>query len=371
MINTNRNSKSEIANRLPKLIINDKSQQGALVALLKFHGLIPFFFEYYEFSNHENELKELLRKHYLQITAENLKIQAIQDELEKYFVTNGIDFLFLKGLNLSLLLYGKTNIRPLLDIDILIRPHDHVKIYTYLIQNGASEKRFLQNKFLQQFTPHEVPLFYKNVFIELHTRMFTSNNMHNQQMFNPWDNLKSISTGTKEITFLTESFYLLYLCIHAHRHLTSGKLKMLWYVDIAVFLSGSLNQSKQYTDLDMLATSCGQFPALASTFYLINKYILPDRHLEKYHIENKNLEEKFTFLICNMNLHVGNNYYRTIFRELTFLNKIRYAAGILVPNINYMKEKFSTKNYFYIFFLYLANPFRIFFKAIKNNFKLF
>ena len=98
----------------------------------------------------------------------NLKHLHELDELSILFETNGISFIFLKGSHLAFHVYPSPSLRPMGDIDIMVKEEDILKVLGLLVEAGYSSDYFtIEN--LKKYNRHLPPFTKKGKkSIELH-----------------------------------------------------------------------------------------------------------------------------------------------------------------------------------------------------------
>ena len=121
-----------------------------LVLLTSQNGLIPLLYK----KLSSNELNYLLpqkiintiNQKYLASVKHLLSLEAGLIKIHSAFLSKSIDFIVLKGLTLSHDLYEEPSLRPMFDLDVLVKEKDIEKALLLLLELGfKSEKGIKEN----------------------------------------------------------------------------------------------------------------------------------------------------------------------------------------------------------------------------------
>jgi hypothetical protein len=145
----------------------------------RIHGLIPLLHKHISGygltdslpSEASQQLAGLLKRQAMH----NLSLVAVYREIIPLIKEQKIDFIFFKGLHLAEKLYGNPVLRPMIDIDILVKSGDLHRISALFEGLGASRLIELQTAFINRFLQHAPPFIYKDVLIEIHTSLTAIN----------------------------------------------------------------------------------------------------------------------------------------------------------------------------------------------------
>ena len=166
-------------------------------------------------------------------------------ELTPKFQQADIPFLVLKGLALAHLLYPSPDLRPMKDMDFLVRPEDCDSVTRLMIENGFVQK--IDNF----FHPSELhlPTFSKemdgfSISIEIHHRLLP---IKNGEFWGYLEKIKlpyqkfSLSNDVIVETISKEEF-LYHLCKHTFfSYHNLEPMKMIWVADICNFSEKFMN----------------------------------------------------------------------------------------------------------------------------------
>ena len=155
---------------------------------------------------------------------------AIIDQLAE----DDIDVVLLKGVALAQLVYGNLALRPMVDIDVLIRREHAEAALKSVGQLGYERMRPELSPGLEAGFENEILLHHRDRpahYLELHWGLFDSN-FHHRQVSEEflWSHTESVSLLGRTVSVLTPEVQLLHLCGHLvlHHHAEG----LLWWQDI-------------------------------------------------------------------------------------------------------------------------------------------
>ncbi|HJM43191.1 MAG TPA: nucleotidyltransferase family protein [Nitrospinota bacterium] len=140
----------------------------------------------------------------------------------------GVPVILLKGIVLVETLYEDPGLRPLSDVDIMVRPEDVQKTRTVLIEMGFEP--------WENFGDH---LERGPLVIELHVSFSDTDRIdrrrHTAQLEIEaiWERARPDPTGAPHVFQLALEDHLLYLCRHLLKHSYDS---LIWFTDVAAFV---------------------------------------------------------------------------------------------------------------------------------------
>lgn len=180
-----------------------------------------------------------------QITALAMKHSAHVLQLTHLFNAHQIPFIVLKGVSLSLQLYGDPARRFSKDIDILVREADVDAAHQALLGNGFHRTypgETLPDTVLHHYRQFKKDCTYRHerdgTLLELHWRFDNNPHFLPLQHFNPFDHIEHISLSGVPVPVLTAEHNTLYLIMHAAH---SSWARLSWLTDIATLLQKPLD----------------------------------------------------------------------------------------------------------------------------------
>ena len=181
---------------------------------------------------------ETLRRHALTDHAV-CQIQAVEiGAISQAFAAAGIDVLVLKGLPLSLGLYGNPAIRGIGDVDLLIDPAqlrhgDRLLTELGYLRQGAAILDSGQTACLRRVKDIAYRHHVTGQSIELHQRLTENPYLLPCDVPTLWRDRESVMLGGAAIATLPRRSLALYLCIHGSMHCWE---RLRWLVDLAELL---------------------------------------------------------------------------------------------------------------------------------------
>lgn len=217
------------ATRFEQLLINDweeiilrsaKYRVGPLLySRLKTDGYIPA------------EVMRRLKRIYLANAMKNVKLYNELSKLLTMLQDDGISVIVLKGAAIAEAVYQNIALRPMSDIDLLVKGKDVWGVDGALLQLGYKSPTCLFSKWYAQWIQHIV--YNKRMFrIDVHpNRIFEMPNL------DLWINASPVEIASADALILGPEDFLLHLCTHLDRHLHSdGISSLIWWHDIAELL---------------------------------------------------------------------------------------------------------------------------------------
>ncbi len=271
-------------------------------------------------------LKEL-KKDYINTAATNLLLldelgkvlSALKDEL--------VPVIVLKGGALLDTIYKDIGLRPLTDIDLLIKEEDFPRAQNVLRGMGYRN------------TPSYPEDFIKGeVIVDLHwdliniTRVRSRKMAHSVELDEIWENSRPTKVANIEARVLSPEDMVMELSLHLTLH--HGLSRMVWFMDIALLVSfysdeidwdRLVKKSKKYRLMRLLYyTFCYlrellgvELPEEVITELTPSRWGLGERRLLESIINNEPLE--------------GRKFLLTLYMMESFRDKVRFLSEIILP----------------------------------------
>lgn len=197
-----------------------------------------------------DDVVQTLRDEYLRISVENLKIYRELDIVLRCLGRQGIPVMLLKGVHLARFLYPQQAARPMVDIDILVRPSDLDVATDVLLKAGEFERsESVLSPETRALDRHETLISRSRIAVEIHRSVVAAHSDATMATKAVWERAGLASLDGVETWVMTLEDLLLHVCSHAaHQH--AFCLGMIFLCDIAVILE----HSGGMLDWDELAT---------------------------------------------------------------------------------------------------------------------
>ena len=180
------------------------------------NNLLPLLF--FKLKSHKlsvpSPMEATLRNAYLRFAGSDLTRRRQLLEVIRIFNDNGIDHVLLKGSHLAEKVYSNSALRPMCDMDVLIKKHEFEKAYDALRGNGyVSSNLELHDFDLYSPNGHYPPLVKAGCLpIELHWNINKRFNVENIDGI--WARAESVAVGGLKTKVLSPEDLLLHLAVH-------------------------------------------------------------------------------------------------------------------------------------------------------------
>lgn len=174
-----------------------------------------------------HEAIKSLEKMYYNNLARNM---ILYDELKKIlmaFKKADIDSIVLKGAFLAKEIYKNIGLRPMSDIDLLIREEDYQKAKNELTKLMYSTDVFLTKYYEELHTVLSNELLFKHkdkkVYIDLHWDILPPESCYKIDIVRLWNNTKPTKIADVETLTLAPEDLLQHLCLHLDNHINYSR----------------------------------------------------------------------------------------------------------------------------------------------------
>ena len=129
------------------------------------------------------------------------------------------------------LIYQDIALRPMSDIDLLIKSEDRFLIDKLMLRSGYRNSSLFSKRHLQwENTIHCITYDSEIVNIECHLSIDELPNL------NSWVDASSATIASTNVSMLSTEKFLLHLCVHTYKHLYVELPRLIWWYDIAEVL---------------------------------------------------------------------------------------------------------------------------------------
>ncbi|MBI5217556.1 MAG: nucleotidyltransferase family protein [Bacteroidia bacterium] len=336
------------------------------------HGVAPLIYKYLNGMGAKTlipqPIYEKLRNSYFHTFSKNTRLFDDFNNILKGMEFEGIDSILLKGVVLAEFIYGDIGLRPMDDIDFLVKKNDLDAVQQILLDNGYISSQVIKSKFVNKYAKtHHLPQFIKgNHIIEVHWHIHNENNNYNVEINDLWRRAIPVQIGNRRVLILEAEDMLLNLCLHIDSHFPVGDIRFNGFCDIAEYIR------KKKINWDAFLLICKKYKAfdnISKYLTLIHKYFevnIPDIFIISEN-EPGDLEKRFILILQNKNhkpIEINSNI--DSFTEVNgFKNKIRYLAGDIFPSRKFMMKRYKIKNKNKILLYYPLRFFSGIYKLIR------
>ncbi|MBN2550045.1 MAG: nucleotidyltransferase family protein [Anaerolineales bacterium] len=209
-------------------------------------------------------LRESLRQHCLHTTRRNLLLQHEISTVLPQLEAAGIPAIILKGLHLAELVYQDISLRPMVDVDLLVKEQHLEAAGQIMTQAGFTP--YLPLQFEHPQSHHHLPPFCKPgiAVIEIHWGILPPAMGLNIDLTGLWQRARPVSIAGISTLTLSPEDLLLHLCVHFHQHNFKLGLKHLYDIAAALkFYRGTL-------DWDQIILRAQQWGASKQVFLVLH-----------------------------------------------------------------------------------------------------
>jgi len=184
------------------------------------------------------DVKNRLRAAYRNLATRNTSLFFDAAKVIKSLAENQLPVIALKGLALAKNIYGDIALRPMSDIDLLLKEEDLVKAGRILLTLGYKQDFPAWESMLKTY--HHLPFFTNKsgTIIELHWNIVTPDSFVKVDLDGLWARACLIKVDNIEVRAFSAEDLFLHLCIHACFHLQTG-IDLIPFCDLAGLLKTS------------------------------------------------------------------------------------------------------------------------------------
>jgi hypothetical protein len=275
----------------------------------------------------------------------------------------GISVIALKGIFLAEVIYKEIGLRPMSDIDILVKKEDTEESIKTLLDTGYAFHEIVKTKYISKFyhNKHLPPLVSGNISIELHIEAQAEVSGYNVNINDYWKNAISSGQSDTRSLALSPNDLLQYLCLHLDNHFYSGKIQLYLFCDIAEVLKYYRNDF----NWEMFYKSCDEYNCTKNVYrhlILAHKYFdapLPEDLLNQINFYSDQQTEKlFIYYLKGEKKKISDEILHSTVSNLKKVKgtrkKILYLIHDIFPSGAFIKKRYKVKNRFLIFVYYLV-----------------
>lgn len=192
------------------------------------HGVTPLLYHrltrFHAGASIPSEVILELRRSYLQNAGRNMRLYHELGKVLERLRQDGIPVIALKGAHLAEVVYGNIALRPMNDVDLLVRMEDLERVEKNLLAMG-----YLPAACSRQIASDNYDFVYslpnKGLTLEIHWNFLPSTLPFDIDMDGQWKRSRTAILGRVEVSVLCPEDLLLLLCLHASKHLFDIGLK--------------------------------------------------------------------------------------------------------------------------------------------------
>ena len=200
----------------------------AVAVLAEQHGVAPLL--HYRLRQlgmaPPSAVAETLKQAYQESVVRNMRLYQQLCKLLRLLREKNIAVIVLKGAYLAEAVYDDIGLRPMGDVDLLVKKDDLLRVEQELLALGSIPKEY--NRVLAQDNHHFVyELPRTNLRVEIHWTVFLPNNSFQINLDGLWNRAQPVTLVQTSTLALSPEDLLLHLCLHTAKHAHQMRVRML------------------------------------------------------------------------------------------------------------------------------------------------
>ncbi len=212
-----------------------ESTWDEVVRLAAYHGVAPLLFRRVQPLATEVPLPDrivaALRGLYLDSMVRNMRLYSRLHDLLSALRSDGVEVLILKGAHLAQAVYGDIALRPMADVDILVRKEDLWRAEQRLLGMGYAPSE--ENGKYERTDLHFAYSLPEEGWVELHWDIVKPHWPFRMDVGDVWQRAHTAAVAGVDVWVLSPEDLLLYLCLHTGFHHTFDYFGLKPICDIA------------------------------------------------------------------------------------------------------------------------------------------
>jgi len=326
-------------------------------------GVAPIIYKSLKSLRFTKEVTSAFKEAYNIVYKRNSKLYKELNKILKAFEKENIDVVLLKGIYLAKYVHRDIGLRPMCDIDILVKEKDLPRIIKILnkknYKNSLRDKKELHINFFNSK---------KKTHIEAH---YNIAKLTEKFYINPKDFFEKIEDSNKNL--LNPEFFLLFMLLHISKHIRQdGQILLKWLIDILFFFK---EEKVDFIKFNKLVQKYN----LEKQIYLVWKIYKKEiddnfktsKIIEPPYLDKKVIDDIVYKYSSFKGLDEKNKYFVEFVILKNNLKRTKMIFEYLFPPFKDLSKNFKIekKNPF-IYLLYLINPIRILITFLLIIFKI-
>lgn len=373
---------SPLEERIKAFLDNGEIDWKGLLEDATYHGIAPIIYQNLKEANLKSipdYFLENLKAIYYGNVRRNTRYFAELERVLKLLKETGVEPIVLKGGAMAEEVYKNIALRPLEDIDLLVKKFDLPAAKAVFERWGyASQKKIFQSKAHKEFEEEirkpfekfETELHFikgeREYFFDVHWNLLIICDSKIKEaiqldMERIWKRKKLYSFGTSPAYLMSPEDLLIYVCLHLReRHLEKARSRLIWWYDIYKIIKTYENGF----DWNYFLASVREYEACESIYPLIltlKEWFNPplpqdllkeaQSYLEIFPLEK--IVPKSTEQLKFIGKHQEKDYLLEVLNVKGLRKKVKLLLSEIFPKKEYMILKYQIKNQILLPFYYL------------------
>jgi len=200
------------------------------------HGITPLLYQRLKAlspsANIPDSIVQKLQEIYLHNAARNMRLYHELSTVLKILQNEDIPVIVLKGAALAETVYQNIALRPMGDVDLLVKKEDLHRAETTLLNLGyVIPEIYLEKKDWYWKEHHHLTPYLKNITIEVHWNIAPPSHQFQIDINGMWDRARLTKIANIEALVLSHEDLILHLCLHNMVHIDAMCLRPhVWYI---------------------------------------------------------------------------------------------------------------------------------------------
>jgi hypothetical protein len=340
------------------------------------HDVAPLL--YYQLNNNFSDvdipkkIRLALKTMYLYSVQQNSQLYNDLFRVLEALKDDGIPVIALKGVHLAKAVYGNTALRPMCDIDIMIKKKDLEHVEDRLLMLGYGPTKGRQSIEERCAYHHHLDQFNKpgNVPIEVHWNIAPVNAFFRIDLNGIWERAEKTQFSGRDVWLLSIEDLLLHLCLHvSYNHQFSIDFKHIYDIyELIHQCRHKMNWEQLIRTAHVWRMHDFIYTTLSVTSRIMMAAEVPSSVLkalkpEKFDEQITRVVEEFMMSEDHLDIPIG---YKESMRKKELKGKLYVLFGSIFPPLNRLREMYSAdKTSNLIYFYYLIRPFDLFFRKFQ------
>ncbi|MFX1552333.1 MAG: nucleotidyltransferase family protein [Promethearchaeota archaeon] len=290
------------------------------------------------------------------------------------FSESKIDVVLLKGAQLAYTDYPHFSLRPMEDIDLLVKGSNKLRIIKLMLEMGFNlyhTGKTCDKFFFKGISRREKENTHKPIFVEVHSNLqvpIRLNKSFSVDMDEFWNGSKMEHFDGFSFLKLVPTYNLIYLCAHLCEHYFS---RLIWSYDIALLI----HRHREEIDWEGLGDLCRRMRARSPVYHSLSlsqelfQTSIPERVL-------KNLSptwwrRKIGHFLIRGNLlcpeqSLVSRFKQFLIKVLSIDSWLEAIHWFFIPDREWIKQQYSVKLPREIYSYYLFHPILYLINAIRS-----
>ena len=303
--------------------------------------------------------------------------QEVLKRILMRFNDSRVELVLLKGAQLGHIDYPHFSLRPMGDIDLLVKESDQLRIIKLMLEMGFSlyeTSQTCDKFFIRQISKRRKKKTHKPIFIEVHSNLqvhIRLNKSFSVDMDEFWNSIQEKATAGFPFLQLCPTYNLIYLCSHLGEHHFS---RLIWAYDIALLI----HRHREEIDWGKLEDLCGRMKIRSPLYYSLSlcreffQIPIPEKVLKG--LSPSWGRRKIGQFLMRRNLLFPeqsrvSRFSRFLIKALSIDSWVEAMLWFLFPTREWIKQQYSVQGTHKIYPYYLFHPVLYLIKGIRAPMK--